>query len=123
MSKVGNLRSGDKAQDIDVFHYHEISDRCHIINSLIDDFILDHPACTAQMNSHAVRAQNLLTAVMNEADKEEGMLRGTASSWRVNCCNADCGWAGLSTDCVHQPHSPKMLLCPECHEVVEPVYP
>ena len=59
---------------LDCFHYHEIADRCHVINSLIDDFILSHPACNPLMNSYAVNAQSLLCAVMSEASKEEGKL-------------------------------------------------
>lgn len=59
---------------LDRFHYHEISDRCHVINSMIDDFILAHPACTMLMNSYAVNAQSLLCAVMNEAAKGEEKL-------------------------------------------------
>ena len=59
---------------IDVFHYHEIADRCHIINSMIDDFILAHPACSVLMSSYAVNAQSLICAVMNEAAKEEDKL-------------------------------------------------
>lgn len=56
--------------DLDKFHYHELSDRCHIINSMIDDFILSHPACSVLMNSYAVNAQSLICAVMTEAAKE-----------------------------------------------------
>lgn len=60
--------------NLDRFHYHEISDRCHVINSMIDDFILAHPACSTLMNSYAVNAQSLICAVMNEAAKEEEKL-------------------------------------------------
>lgn len=29
---------------IDKFHYHEVMDRLHLINSMIDEFLLEHPA-------------------------------------------------------------------------------
>lgn len=47
--------------------------------------------------------------------------REKVNSYRVDCCNDDCGWSGMSADCSCQPHSPNELLCPECREVVEPV--
>lgn len=36
----------------------------------------------------------------------------------VECCNEDCGWEGLSSECHTLKHGGK-LLCPECHEVVD----
>jgi hypothetical protein len=44
----------------------------------------------------------------------------SADKYLVDCCNEICGWTGFSTDCVTFKHGYK-LLCPECHEVVEPV--
>jgi hypothetical protein len=49
-------------------------------------------------------------------DKESDM-----DKYVVDCCNAGCGWSGLSTDCVCFKHHPDDLMCPECNEVVEPV--
>lgn len=71
---VGESAVDQMVIDLDEFHYHEISDRCHVINSMIDDFILAHPACTTIMNSYAVNAQSLICAVMAEAAKEEEKL-------------------------------------------------
>lgn len=48
-------------------------------------------------------------------------VKFSEDNYLVDCCNEDCGWSGLSGDCSVQPHSPEELLCPECHEVVEPV--
>lgn len=31
-------------EQTDKFHYHEVLDRLHIINSMIDDLLLEHPA-------------------------------------------------------------------------------
>jgi len=47
--------------------------------------------------------------------------RDKINAYRVDCCNENCGWSGMSCDCSCQPHTPDELLCPECHEVVEPV--
>jgi hypothetical protein len=41
--------------------------------------------------------------------------------YRVDCCNKDCGWTGYSIDCVTFKHDSAHLMCPQCHEVVEPV--
>lgn len=38
--------------------------------------------------------------------------------WRI-CCNPDCYWVGLETDCVHPKHCPEDRLCPRCNEVTE----
>lgn len=42
-------------------------------------------------------------------------------TFRVDCCNEECGWTGLSNNCVTPKHDPEKLLCPECSEVVEPI--
>lgn len=41
------------------------------------------------------------------------------SLYYVECCNDECGWEGMNNQCVTFKHGGK-LLCPECHEVVEP---
>lgn len=56
---------------LDEFHYHEMSDRCHVINCMIDDFILAHPACNTQMQSWAEDAQRKICSVMSMAAVEE----------------------------------------------------
>lgn len=35
------------------------------------------------------------------------------------CCNADCGWTGPGTECVHPHHWPDDRLCPRCNETTE----
>lgn len=37
------------------------------------------------------------------------------------CCNTKCHWVGEDDDCVHPKHWPDDRLCPECHEVTEPM--
>ena len=59
---------------LDRFHYHEISDRCHLINSMIDDFVMGHPACNGQMTAWAEDAQRQLCNVMSMAASEEDKL-------------------------------------------------
>lgn len=39
----------------------------------------------------------------------------------VECCNEDCGWGGLKSETVSPKHDATRQLCPECHEVTEPV--
>lgn len=38
----------------------------------------------------------------------------------VDCCNGDCNWQGKVSECVRMKHDTQPL-CPECHEVTEPV--
>lgn len=59
---------------LDKFHYHEISDRCHLINSMIDDFVLDHPACNGKMTAWAEDAQRQLCNIMSMAAVEDEKL-------------------------------------------------
>ena len=38
---------------------------------------------------------------------------------KAECCNADCGWTGLLSECLRWKHDTGVRFCPECHEVVE----
>jgi hypothetical protein len=60
-------RSGGELQKIDAFHYHEIMDRCHVICSMIDDFLIDHPAMEKRGNEWCELAQRALTSASNRA--------------------------------------------------------
>ena len=35
--------SKNKETELDIFHYHEALDRCHVLGSQIDDVLLEHP--------------------------------------------------------------------------------
>ena len=48
-------------------HYHEIMDRTHIINSLIDSLLFCHPGLTEEMSSNCELAQKELRKVHQEA--------------------------------------------------------
>lgn len=39
----------------------------------------------------------------------------------VECCNDDCDWAGMASQCVRFKHDTGDIFCPECWEKVEPV--
>lgn len=56
---------------IDKFHHHEIADRCHIINSMIDDFLRDHVAMDTQMILWCEEAQERISRVMQRASLSE----------------------------------------------------
>ena len=56
---------------LDKFHYHEIADRCHLIMSMVEDFLVDHPAMNLQMTAWAEDAQRQLWKVMQMAGNEE----------------------------------------------------
>jgi hypothetical protein len=51
-----------------------------------------------------------------------GHLREPPEDCQVDCCSDECGWTGLSSQCVTFKHWPGEILCPECREVVEPVH-
>ena len=61
----------------DKFSYHEIIHVCHIINSMIDDYLDDHPASNAEMHKHFWRAQKeILQAIELATKKKERALVG-----------------------------------------------
>lgn len=59
---------------LDQFHFHEIIDRTHIICSMIDDYLLDHPAMTFEMQTCCEDAQSSLCEMMQLANIEEEKL-------------------------------------------------
>lgn len=63
---VVNLCSGYKKQptEVDDYHKHEIIDRCHIVNSMIDDFLVAHHATDEQMKKLFEEAQSKISEVM-----------------------------------------------------------
>jgi hypothetical protein len=58
-------------QEVNRGHFHEIMDRCHIVLSMIDDFILEHPGMTETMNDFAKDAQHQLSTISQLAITEE----------------------------------------------------
>lgn len=53
-------------------HYHEIMDRAHIINTMIEEFLIDHPGMNDGMNRLCWQAQSDLMGVYSMAsDKIE----------------------------------------------------
>lgn len=61
----------DYKQATNLGHYHEIIDRGHIICSMIDDFLIDHPGMTKEMDGFCGEAQGLIYKTMNYACSEE----------------------------------------------------
>ena len=67
-NKIKNKSKNQKPKITkDAFHFHEIVDRCDIICSMIDDFILEHPACNLQMKCWAEDAQRQLCNISSIA--------------------------------------------------------
>ena len=58
----------------DKYHYHEIIDRVHIINCMIDDFLVDHTGMTKEMDTMCEQAQRLLSDVSDSAIEEAELL-------------------------------------------------
>ena len=75
-----------------------------------------------------VKSASMIIAEINriQAAKRESIGRmelvanTSKESYWVDCGNDDCRWHGLSEDCVHPKNDPTFLLCPDCHDVVEP---
>ncbi len=63
--EVGEVEEVTGKDEPDAFHFHEIVDRCHIINSMIDDFLIGGPGMDADSNRLCEEAQDLLCGVMN----------------------------------------------------------
>lgn len=47
-------------------------------------------------------------------------VKNDIEDYIVNCCNPDCGWTGLYSQCLQMKYGFPKGLCPECHEVTEP---
>ena len=67
----GGNGMSDKNDGINLGHFHEIIDRVHIICSMIDEFLIDHPGMTEEMNARCEGAQILLGGVTDCACWEE----------------------------------------------------
>lgn len=37
-------------EPLDKFHYHELLDRLHIVNTMVDEFLLSHPVCDQELS-------------------------------------------------------------------------
>ena len=66
----------------DVFNYHEIADRIHIICGMIDDFVIGSVGMTEEMNDLCEESQKLLYDVMCMASEKETEL----SEKKENIC-------------------------------------
>ena len=57
-----------KKDELDEFHYHEIFDRCHVINSMIDDHLLSHIGIDGnkKYQKKLEKAQGLISEVMQD---------------------------------------------------------
>lgn len=49
------------------YGYHEITDRCSIVISMIEDFILDHHLCTEEWKKLAEEAQDLIVKIYRQS--------------------------------------------------------
>lgn len=58
----------NKESEFDEFHYHEVIDRCHVINSMIDDHLLSHPVIDedVRLREKIEKAQRLISEVYQE---------------------------------------------------------
>jgi len=61
---------------LDKFHFHEIIDRGHLICSMIDDFLIEHPGMTVEMNKQCEEAQQLLCNGAGLASAEKDRIFG-----------------------------------------------
>ena len=59
----------------DKYHLHEIADRVHIINSMIDDFLIEHPGMTKSANQLCEVAQQNLSAVIGLTAEQEPTIK------------------------------------------------
>jgi hypothetical protein len=53
---------------LDKFHYHEVLDRLHVINTMIDEFLLEHPVVinNKKINKKIEKASELLSKTYQE---------------------------------------------------------
>ena len=79
----------------------------------------DVPALIAEVKR--LRAENeYVRNWFQEHDDDIGLHNASIRLFAMAaCCNADCGWEGLYRDCLVSKHNQTLVVCPECHEVVE----
>jgi len=65
-----SMRSFSKNETLDGFHYHEFSDRVHLICSMIDDHLYGHHVSTERTRHYLRQAQRCLTAASDIVDNE-----------------------------------------------------
>ena len=63
-------------EELNAGYFREIIDRTHIICSMIDDFLIEHPGMTVEMNKKCEEAQSLMCSVKNLAAHEEDKFLG-----------------------------------------------
>lgn len=68
MDSDGQLNSG---------HFHELIDRAHIICSMLDDYVIDHPGMNKQMNEKCVIAQTALSDMQTMASSLDEDIFGS----------------------------------------------
>lgn len=60
---------------IDAFHYHEIADRCDVVQRIIEDCIFNHPAMNVEQREKIAMAQTLIASVYQwAAQQADAML-------------------------------------------------
>lgn len=56
-----------KKQTLDDLHYHEVADRCHLVNMFIQESLLNHPVLTyighKTLRDRVIKAQELIGEV------------------------------------------------------------
>lgn len=60
----------------DKFHYHEVMDRCHVLCSMIDDFLIGHDAVDDTAQEWCEIAQRALSSVSNRSAEKSEQLEG-----------------------------------------------
>lgn len=68
-SEANELLFFIEKNNLDVHYVNELVDRCHIINSMIDDFAIDHPATDEKMKKMLEEAQGAISSVMQRSVK------------------------------------------------------
>ena len=49
-----------KKQEVNSLYHYEILDRCHIVNCIINDHLINHPAISKAMQKKLEKAQGLI---------------------------------------------------------------
>lgn len=59
----------------DEFHYHELMDRCHVIENAIQENLCEHPAITDKQRRKLEKAQMLIGEVYQWAGRKQDAVR------------------------------------------------
>jgi len=108
-----------EGQELNKGHYHEIIDRGHLIIGVIDDYLIDHPGMTEEMNTLCKKAQDSLYRVTNLACGEEDLHddKWLKQNGLVRVGEKDSGFNFVRYMSRHLRHASRLVMILNCNSI------